>query len=322
MRRRIAWLVLSLPLALLTPPALAEDAGTTVVPKTPSATGALPPQGAPQQPASVQPEPVQAPSEAGAQPKDQLRPTQDLEDQGAPAAPQPETTAPAAEVPYDAAAPQPGDVTAQPAEINPNPSDEGAGWDAAIEAAPGPTPLIGEQEAQAVQRINTYFNGLTNLQGSFQQVDSSGKQSSGRFYVQRPGKLRFDYSPPSALRIVADGHFLAIEDSDLKTVEKYPLESTPFRLLLGDAVDLGHDARIVSVESEEGSLAIALQDKTGEAAGQIKLFFNTGADLQLKEWVITDAQGLATKVSLDNLVPGRKVAADFFQATDTFQPFR
>jgi outer membrane lipoprotein-sorting protein len=320
MRRRIAWLVLSLPLALLAPPALAEDASTTVVPKTPSATGALPPQGTPQQPRSAQPAPVQTPSEAGAQPKDQLRPAQDLEDQAAPAASQPAAAAP--EAPYDAAAPQPGDATAQPAEINPNPSDEGAGWDAAIEAAPGPTPLIGAQEAQAVQRINTYFNGLTNLQGSFEQVDSSGKHSSGRFYVQRPGKLRFDYAPPSALRIVADGHFLAIEDSDLKTVEKYPLESTPFRLLLGDAVDLSRDARIVSVESDEGSLAIALQDKTGEAAGQIKLFFNTGSDLQLKEWVITDAQGLATRVSLDNLVPGRKVAADFFQATDTFQPFR
>ena len=317
MRRRIARVVLSLPLALLALPALAEDAGTTVVPKTPSATGALPAQGTPQQPASAQPAPVQTPAEAITQPKDQLRPAQDLGDQAAPAGSPP----PAAEVPYDAAAPQPGDATAQP-EINPNPTDEGAGWDAAIEAAPGATPLIGDQQTEAVQRINAYFNAITNLQGSFEQVDSVGKRTSGRFYVQRPGKLRFDYAAPSALRIVADGHFLAIEDSDLKTVEKYPLESTPFRLLLGEAVDLARDARIVGVESEEGSLAIALQDKTGEAAGQIKLFFDTASELQLRQWVITDAQGLATKVSLENLVPGRKVAADFFDAKDTFQPFR
>ncbi len=95
--------------------------------------------------------------------------------------------------------------------------------------------------------------------------------------MQRPGKIRFDYAPPSALRIVADGIFLAIEDSDLKTVEKYPIQSTPFRLLLSDAVDLGRDARIVGVESQEGTLAISLEDKSGDAAGSIRLVFDSGS---------------------------------------------
>ena len=106
---------------------------------------------------------------------------------------------------YDAAEPAPG-------EINQGAGDEGAGWDAAVEAAPGATPLIGEQQDAAVQRINDYFNNLNSIQGNFEQIDSNNKRTSGRFYVQRPGKLRFDYAPPSTLRLVADGHFLAIED--------------------------------------------------------------------------------------------------------------
>jgi hypothetical protein len=122
-------------------------------------------------------------------------------------------TAPQAEPSYDAAEPEPG-------ELNQGAGDEGAGWDAAVEAAPAPTPLIGEQQDAAVQRINAYFNGITNLQGNFEQIDSNNKHTAGRFYVQRPGKLRFDYAPPSTLRLVADGHFLAIEDSSLKTNEK------------------------------------------------------------------------------------------------------
>ena len=77
-----------------------------------------------------------------------------------------------------------------------------------------PTPLIGEQQDAAVHRINAYFNNITNLQGNFEQIDSNNKRTTGRFYVQRPGKLRFDYAPPSTLRLVADGHFLAIEDSE------------------------------------------------------------------------------------------------------------
>lgn len=207
-------------------------------------------------------------------------------------------------------------------EITPSAMDEGAGWEAAVEAAPGPTPLIGDQQDKAVQRINAYFNSITNLQGSFDQVDSTNKHATGRFYVQRPGKIRFDYAPPSSLRIVADGAFLAIEDSDLKTVEKYPIKSTPFRLLLADAVDLGRDARIVGVESQEGTLAISLEDKSGDASGSIKLVFDNGPELQLKEWQITDAQGLTTEVTVNDVVSGRKVAADFFTSTENFQPFR
>ncbi len=124
------------------------------------------------------------------------------------------------------------------------------------------------------------------------------------------------------MRIVADGSSLAIEDAELKTVEKYPIQSTPFRLLLSEAVDLGRDARIVGVESQEGTLAISLEDKSGDAAGSIRLLFDSAPELQLKQWMITDAQGLTTQVTVTDVVSGRKVAADFFTAKDSFQPFR
>ena len=287
--RRAAGLLFVLPVmvSVSTGSAWAEDPSSTVVksstPSTAITTGSVAP-GTPAKPQGL------------TEPQEQLRPS--IGDD------QPTGAAPPAD------------------EIAPSAMDEGAGWEAAVEAAPGPTPLIGEQQAKAVQRINAYFNGITNLQGSFDQVDSTNKHTSGRFYVQRPGRIRFDYAPPSALRIVADGAFLAIEDSDLKTVEKYPIKSTPFRLLLTDAVDLGRDARIVGVESEEGTLAIALEDNGGDAAGTIKLTFDNGPELRLKQWLITDAQGLTTQVTVDNIVSGRKVASDFFTSTQNFQPFR
>jgi len=304
--RRPIWLLPGLVIAccFVAAPLAAQESSTSV-PKAPSATGAVTPQ-----PAGAEPDPIELPAETPIAPKDQLRPAQDTQDEP--------TTPPASAV----TAPQTTPAT-EPAELNQEGRDEGAGWEAAVEAAPAPTPLIGPQQDEAVRRINAYFNGITNLQGNFEQIDSTNKHTTGRFYVQRPGKLRFDYAPPSALKIVADGHFLAIEDGDLKTVEKYPLESTPFRLLLTDAVDLGRDARIVGVESQEGSLAIALEDKGGQAAGQIKLFFDTGKELTLKQWVITDAQGLSTKVTINDIVPGRKVADTWFNSNEQqFQPFR
>lgn len=207
-------------------------------------------------------------------------------------------------------------------EIIPSSLDEGASWEAAVETANAPTPLIGAEQDEAVESINGYFNGMTNLQGRFEQFDPSNKRTTGRFYVQRPGKIRFDYAPPSALRIIADGHSLAIEDSDLKTVEKYPIKSTPFRLLLGETVNLGRDARIVGVERQDDELAISLEDRRGGAGGRIKLSFFTSGGLKLKEWMITDAQGLSTRVIVNNVVSGRKVAIDFFKAKDKFSPFQ
>lgn len=285
--RRVAGLLFGLPLLLClsTGSALGQDSGSTVA-KSPAA------------PTPDASSPAASP-QGLTEPEDQLRPALGNGD---------ETGATGAPPPAD--------------EITPSAVDEGAGWEAAVEASQSATPLIGSEQEKAVQRINAYFNNITNLQGSFEQVDSTDKHTAGRFYVQRPGKIRFDYAPPSGLRIIADGKFLAIEDSDLKTVEKYPIESTPFRLLLADAVDLGRDARIVGVESEEGRLSVSLEDKTGDAAGSIRLIFDSASELQLKEWMITDAQGLTTRVTVNDVVSGRKVAADFFTSKENFQPFR
>jgi outer membrane lipoprotein-sorting protein len=283
--RRAAALLFALPLALLLSPgsAFAEDSGSSVA-KTPPAA-----------PKPAEPKPAEPPKGL-TEPEDTIAPTG--EQTGATGVPPPSQ------------------------EMLPPTVDEGAGWEAAVEEAQQSTPLIGEEQTKALERINAYFNNITNLQGSFEQVDATNKQTTGRFYVQRPGKLRFDYAPPSALRIIADGSHLAIEDSDLKTVEKYPIGSTPFKLLLSDAVDLARDARVVGVETGDGTLAVTLEDKSGDAAGSIKLVFQNGAELQLKEWSITDAQNLTTRVTVSDVVPGRKVASDFFTAKEGFQPFR
>lgn len=224
-------------------------------------------------------------------------------------------------VPHEAMRPSigqevvPAEDAAPVEEIVPSQIDEGANWQVAVEASKGPTPLIGQQQNEAVDKINAYFNGLTSLEGDFEQTDASNKRSNGRFYVLRPGKIRFDYAPPNPLRIISDGHSLAIEDKSLKTVEKYPIKSTPFRLLLAKNVDLGRDSKIIGVERDNNVLAITLEDRKG-TAGHIKLSFDAASALELREWTITDAQGLTTRVTVDNLVRGRKKSSKFFKSDD------
>ena len=135
--------------------------------------------------------------------------------------------------------------------------------------AGGNAPDRRAEQTKAVQRINAYFNNITNLQGSFEQVDSTNKRTTGRFYVQRPGKIRFDYAPPSGLAHHRRRTFpgdRGCRPQDGREISRS--NRRPFRLLLTDAVDLDRDARIVGVESQEGTLRISLEDKSNGRRGQ------------------------------------------------------
>jgi outer membrane lipoprotein-sorting protein len=168
-----------------------------------------------------------------------------------------------------------------------------------------------ESEAQIVTKVSDYFNKLTDLQGTFIQTDPDSRQKAGRFYFQRPGKIRFDYALPSKLRIISDGRSLSIEDRDMNTSERYPLDVTPFRLLLSETVDLANDAKILGVEQGPEMVVVTVEDKNGDSSGRIRLLFNR-ADMTLKEWIITDAQGLDTRIQVSDLEQNKKVAENFF----------
>jgi len=202
----------------------------------------------------------------------------------------------------------------------------GGNWSAEVDAANDDPAAEAEVELNAaslksIKRVNAYFNDLIHLQGKFTQTDSNRNETTGRFFVHRPGRLRFEYAKPSLLRIVSDGQYLSIEDHDLKTVDKYPLESTPFRMLLTEDVNLVRDARIMDFSRKPNTIVLTLQDRSSESPGQIKLFFDApkkGSKIELKEWIITDPQGLDTRIQVADLVKGKEVSSDLFD-TSTVQ---
>lgn len=181
---------------------------------------------------------------------------------------------------------------------------------AATPPAPAPA-LAQENNEEIIANVNGYFNKLTDLQGNFIQTDPDGKQKHGRFYFQRPGKMRFDYVSPSNLRVISDGRNLVIEDRDMNTSERYPLDVTPFKILLTDTVDLAKDAHISSVEHGESTVILTAEEKDNAGSGRIRLFFNE-PEMSLKEWIITDPQGLDTRIEVSNLEQNKKVAENFF----------
>jgi outer membrane lipoprotein-sorting protein len=208
-----------------------------------------------------------------------------------PAAPQQEQAA--------AAAPSAQAAASPPA---PNAVGAGGGWDAQFGMAPPQTSQFtaAPEQVAIIGKINAYFNNLKNLEGEFLQTDADDKRKKGKFYIERPGKVRFDYSLPSRQKIISNGKYLAIEDHDLNTTDRYPLESTPFRLLLTKEVDLMKDANILALDVGDNVVVVTVQDKEANNGGQIRLFFDW-PQLQLKEWIISDPQGLNTRIQLADM---------------------
>ena len=169
------------------------------------------------------------------------------------------------------------------------------------------------KQIELVKSISGYFNEFPNLRGAFVQTAPDNKRMRGKFFVKRPGRLRFEYSLPSKQLIIADGKQLAVQDHDLNTDDRYALDQTLFRMLLRQDVDLLRDARILDVQEADDLLIVSLQDKSPDAPGKIRLFLTKAPRLELKEWVMTDAQGTDTRVELSNLVKTEEIDVGLFK---------
>jgi outer membrane lipoprotein-sorting protein len=189
----------------------------------------------------------------------------------------------------------------------------GAGWDTKV--APGDSSCLSLDDTQtaALKTVTDYFAGLTSLKGAFAQTGTDNKRMKGKFFVLRPGRFRFDYSLPSKQVIISDGEYLAIQDLDLNNEDRVELNQTPFRLLLRKDVDLARDACMKEVQIAEDLIVVTLQDKSPDTPGRIKLFLATKPQVELKEWVTTDAQGADTRVEVSELAMGEKLDDALFK---------
>jgi outer membrane lipoprotein-sorting protein len=168
------------------------------------------------------------------------------------------------------------------------------------------------QKAQAA-KVSAYLSSLQTLVGNFIQVGPDGSRTKGDFYIQKPGKVRFEYDAPSPIAIVADGSSVAVRDRKLATQDIYPLSQTPLRYLLSDRIDLMKDTNVVSVTSDDVFISVTIEERQA-LIGTSRLMLMIGAkDGQLKQWTVTDPQGYDTTVAVYNLDTSKKVDPNMFK---------
>ncbi|MCO5090522.1 outer membrane lipoprotein carrier protein LolA [Bosea sp. (in: a-proteobacteria)] len=182
----------------------------------------------------------------------------------------------------------------------------------AAAAAPAPAAPVRSKPAppatqeEAIERLNAYLNSFTTLQGNFIQHAANGKRLEGRIYIQRPGKMRFEYEPPATTEVIADGTSVAVRDKRLATQDIYAIGQTPLKFLLRERMDLTREGTLKGASIDGDLLSVRLEDRTTlGGTSKITLKFDLVAN-ELRQWVVVDPQGYETSISLYNLDTRRR----------------
>jgi outer membrane lipoprotein-sorting protein len=172
-------------------------------------------------------------------------------------------------------------------------------------AVPGAALAQGYDPA-VVNALSRYMNTITTMQGTFTQQSPDGRIAEGEFFIRRPGRLRFEYLDPYPTTVIADGTWAGVLNRQAKTLNQVPLSSTPLYLLLDDDIDLAASGSIQSIQRAPGIVNAKAIDPNNPGEGSITMVFST-TPVQLLKWVITDAQGRSSTISLRNVQRGNYI---------------
>ncbi len=182
-------------------------------------------------------------------------------------------------------------------------------------AAPGgpepPSPFDAKQRA-LLDRISNYLSSVQAMTGKFVQVGPDGGRTEGTFYMQKPGRVRFQYTPPSPIDIISDGSSVVVRDRKLATQDLYPLSQTPLRYLLADRINLLRDTDVVSVSADDSFATVVIEQKQLFVGTDRLMIMFDAKDLTLKQWTVTDPQGFDTTVAVFNLDSTKKPDPNLF----------
>jgi len=183
-------------------------------------------------------------------------------------------------------------------------------------AAPEFRHELSDQDKADLDRVSTYLNSIHTLKAAFVQIGPEGHVDEGTFYIDKPGRMRFEYTPPNPTLVVSDGSTAAVQNRRLNTTDRYPIWSTPLNLILSNDVNLRKNQEIAAVEHQTGELIIDARSHSSKVNGNITLVF-AEPTLELRQWTVVDAQGLSTTVSVRDVRTGVSLDPSLFVVPET-----
>jgi outer membrane lipoprotein-sorting protein len=148
--------------------------------------------------------------------------------------------------------------------------------------------------------VENYLNKLTTIQADFVQIAPDGSLANGRFFLQRPGKMRWQYEPPVPVLMVSAGTFLTFYDYDLDQITNIPIEESLAGFLARPKIELlSKEIKILERTRKNGVVRIRFVQSAKPDDGELTLELSD-KPMTLRNLIIKDAQGQTTNVSLNN----------------------
>lgn len=187
------------------------------------------------------------------------------------------------------------------------------------EEAPAPEASTGDVPAEEWPAIldaaSAALAAAETASGKFMQTNADGTITTGTFALRRPGRMRFDYDDPTPILIVSDGTTVALEDSELETVDRIPISATPLGLILSTELNVEEDVEVMSVLENEERIGIRVSDSSGEFEGTLTMVFDKNS-YDLLGWLTVDGNFQTTVVDLVDVTTNERVDPRLFRLNE------
>ena len=184
----------------------------------------------------------------------------------------------------------------------------------AAQAAPAELQLT-PQDTLVLQRVAAYLNGIHTMTAQFSQITGTGQRSAGEMYISRPGRMRFEYTPPNPITLIADTFYVYYWDKEIHQVQQVGLKSTPAWFFLRDPINFGQDSVVTGFQRADNEIRVSVVERANPDQGSLTMVF-TENPLALRQWTVVDQQGKTTTVTLSDLRYGVALDHKLFQYND------
>ena len=185
--------------------------------------------------------------------------------------------------------------------------------------APEARPTFNAEQRSDLDKISAYLNGMHAVEGGFSQINPNGDVTGGKIYIDKPGRIRFEYDAPNPTLVLCDGTSIYVQNRKLNTVDRYPLAGTPLQLILKDDISLKQNRSILGLHREGDSIIVDARSSNNRKQSNVTLVF-ASAPVELRQWTVIDDQGLSTTVALRDVHPVSDLPDRLFQYVEAKKP--
>ncbi len=147
-------------------------------------------------------------------------------------------------------------------------------------------------------KIENYLNSINNISADFIQINSDGTISSGKFFLQKPGRFRWEYNDQPLL-IIANRKSLIYYDTELEQANYIPIKNSIAALITRKTIKLDKDIRILQYKKTKNSTKITLEKRKQKDIGQFSFIFKHNP-FELDSIEITDNNNQFIKIVFRN----------------------